>query len=92
MTDRETTFTAYADEKYWTFYSCEKSMMNRISRLSEQFPEQFKITSQKNDSITALISKSVIKIGKPRKEMTAEQKQRAAANLAKAHKQTRKEG
>lgn len=92
MTDRETTFTAYADDKYWYFYSCEKPMMNRITKLSEQFPEQFKITSKRNDSITALISKSVIKIGKPRKEMTAEQKQRAAANLANTHNKTGMEG
>lgn len=90
MSERETTTNAMADEKTLTFYSSERKWINKIKKLSNEYPEDVKINRIDYDemdknmeySIEATISKKFMKIKPPRKNnMTDEQKAALAVRL-----------
>lgn len=97
MSERETTVQAMADEKTFTLYSSESKWINRITKLSEQYPEEVKITNTyKSDdgfnSITAEIPKNYLKISHPRKiNITEERRKELAERMSKARNAKSKE-
>lgn len=97
MTDRETTFTAYADEDYYTFYSCEDKWVRRIEKLSADFPDKVKIIRKTDSSVQCLLPKRFVVVRPARKDtMTEEERERrkciAAQNLKKAHEKKAQRG
>ncbi len=87
MTDRETTMTAYADDKYWTFYSCEDRWIRKIEKFAEEYPDDVRILSKTASSINCHISKRFIVLRAPRKvSLTEEQKQIRRENLLRNRK------
>ena len=90
MTDRETTFTAYADDDYYTFYSCEDKWIRKIEKLAAEFPNDVQIMVKNDFSVSAKLPKRFVVVRPPRKDtMTEEQRERrrniAVQNIKKAH-------
>lgn len=77
----------YNDEsKEATVYTCNKSMKNRLTKLSEKFPDVFKLQSEDEHSKTYTFPKNLISIRAP-KVLTEEQRlkmqEQARRNLGK---------
>ena len=97
MTDRETTFTAYADEDYYTFYSCEDKWVRRIEKLAADYPDKVKIIRKTDSSVQCLLHKRFVAVRPTRKDtMTEEERERrksiAAQNLKKAREKKAQRG
>ena len=83
---RETVYGHMNGQDYFSVDSGEKSVINRVIKLKEQFPDKVEIvTENKDGTITARVPADWIKIRpKTHRELTDEQREAAAERLRAA--------
>ena len=83
---RETVYGHMNGQDYFSVDSGEKSVINRVMKLKEQFPDKVDIVAENKDgTITARVPADWIKIRpKAHRELTEEQRAELAERMRKA--------
>ena len=92
--ERETVINFNNAEKEASYYTLNYGKRQMLLRLAEEYPDDVKIVSQRDDMVEAILPKSWIKVRPPRK-MTEEERQklveRGKALAARAAEKRKKE-
>ena len=75
--EMETSILYNQEEKTASVYTCNPTLIRRLDKFCEQFPDQFKLETKDEHSKTYIIPKKYISIRGP-KVITEEQKEKAS--------------
>jgi hypothetical protein len=74
--ERETILSYNDRDEFGTVYTCNAAMIRKMDKFCAEFPNVFKLKCEDGMSKTYIVSKKLIRIKKPARTLTDEEKQR----------------